>query len=81
MNSIRPKQHRLRLDAEAYQQLCHRVLERDGWRCQVCGSMQSLHVHHKQFRNHSGDDSQDNLISLCDACHKLAHAILNARER
>lgn len=26
------------LDTDAYQQLCRQVLERDGWRCQGCGS-------------------------------------------
>jgi 5-methylcytosine-specific restriction endonuclease McrA len=75
MTPIRPK--RLRLDADAYQQLCRRVLERDGWRCQSCGSMQQLQIHHKQFRSHSGDDSEENLITLCDQCHKLIHGCEN----
>jgi hypothetical protein len=26
-------------------------------------------VHHKEFRSHSGADSQVNLITLCTACH------------
>jgi len=39
----------------------------------VCGVMQNLEVHHKKFRSHSGDDSDDNLITLCNHCHKLAH--------
>jgi 5-methylcytosine-specific restriction endonuclease McrA len=73
MNPIRPKQPRLRLDAEAYQKLCREILERDGWRCQGCGATQRLQVHHKQFRSHSGDDSEENLITLCDRCHELTH--------
>jgi 5-methylcytosine-specific restriction endonuclease McrA len=73
MNPIRPKQPRLRLDEDAYQQLCRQILERDRWRCQGCGSMQELQVHHKEFRSHSGDDSVENLITLCERCHKLAH--------
>ena len=73
MSSIRPKQPRLHLDADSYRQLCARVLERDGWRCQSCGSMQQLQVHHQQFRSHGGDDSEENLITLCDGCHKLLH--------
>jgi hypothetical protein len=32
----------LRLDANSYRELHLRVLKRDGWRCQVCGSMQHL---------------------------------------
>jgi 5-methylcytosine-specific restriction endonuclease McrA len=73
MNPIRPKQPRLRLPSNAYQLLSRRVLERDGWRCQGCGAMQQLQVHHKEFRSHSGCDSEDNLITLCDLCHKLVH--------
>jgi 5-methylcytosine-specific restriction endonuclease McrA len=73
MNPFRQKQPRLRLDARAYQQLCREILQRDGWRCQGCGATQQLQVHHLQFRSHSGDDSEENLITLCDHCHKLAH--------
>jgi hypothetical protein len=80
MNPIRPKKSRLQLDADTYQQLCRKILERDGWRCQVCGSMQHLHVHHKQFRSQSGDDSEENLITLCHCCHTLAHGSENWRE-
>ena len=69
-----PKSPRVRLDDNAYQQLRLQVLERDGWRCQVCGSMMNLEVHHAQFRSRQGRDSEDNLISLCVQCHKLSHA-------
>jgi len=80
MNPIRPKQPRLRLDADAYQQLCRKILERDGWRCQGCGAMHQLQVHHKEFRSHSGDDSEENLITLCDDCHRLVHANESSHE-
>jgi 5-methylcytosine-specific restriction endonuclease McrA len=73
MNPLRPKQTRLQLEPHAYQRLCRRVLARDGWKCQACGSMRHLQVHHKQFRSHSGHDSEENLITLCGECHKLAH--------
>jgi 5-methylcytosine-specific restriction endonuclease McrA len=49
------------------------VLERDGWRCQNCGATERLQVHHKQLRSHSGDDSEENLITLCNCYHELAH--------
>ena len=31
---------------ESYSKLHRQVLQRDGWRCQFCGSMQHLQVHH-----------------------------------
>jgi 5-methylcytosine-specific restriction endonuclease McrA len=45
---------RLRLDAAEYNDLRKQVLRRDGWRCQLCGSISNLEVHHQQFRSHSG---------------------------
>ena len=68
-----PGPRRLRLDPESYEALRRRVLRRDGWRCQSCGTMANLEVHHKEFRSHSGDDSEQNLITLCSACHSTVH--------
>jgi hypothetical protein len=48
MSRIRPKQPRLRLDAQSYLQLCREVLQRDGWRCQACGTTSNLEVHHRK---------------------------------
>jgi 5-methylcytosine-specific restriction endonuclease McrA len=73
VNGVRPKQPRLRLDLELYEQLRREVLRRDGWRCQSCGARSSLEVHHKEFRSHSGDDSEQNLITLCSARHATVH--------
>jgi predicted restriction endonuclease len=64
---------RLRLDGVLYERLRQEVLRRDGWRCQLCGTMSNLEVHHRQFRSHSGDDSEENLITLCAKCHLGIH--------
>jgi hypothetical protein len=50
---------------DAYEQLWGRVLVRDNWRCQKCGSPRNLQVHHKKPRSQSGNDSEFNLITLC----------------
>ena len=73
MNTIRPKAVRLRLDSASYAKLRRQVLQRDGWRCQACGSMSKLEVHHQHFRSLGGNDSETNLITLCAACHKAVH--------
>ena len=73
MNLIRPKPTRLRIDPDLYDQLRNQVLRRDGWRCQACGTMSNLEVHHKEFRSHSGTDSDENLITLCNNCHSALH--------
>ena len=63
----------VRLDRAEYKTLREQVLGRDGWRCQFCGSMKSLEVHHQQFRSRSGEDAEENLITLCARCHSSVH--------
>jgi 5-methylcytosine-specific restriction endonuclease McrA len=73
MNPNLLKQTPFRLAECEYQELRKRVLRRDGWRCQSCGSMTNLEVHHHQFRSHSGEDQEGNLITLCNSCHSAEH--------
>ena len=73
MSSTGPDPTRLRLDPMSYEELRQQVLRRDGWRCQSCGTMSNLEVHHKEFRSHAGEDSELNLITLCAECHASAH--------
>ena len=54
MKKFRCKSPRLKLDTNSYRELHHQVLERDGWRCQGCGCMQRLQVHHLKPRSHMG---------------------------
>jgi len=68
-----PKGSPLRLDPNSYQQMQRLVLERDGWRCQFCGSMSGVEVHHINHRSQGGSDCAENLIALCSRCHKLVH--------
>ena len=67
------KTARVRLSQESYRELHQQILRRDGWRCQLCGSMQNLEVHHLRFRSRCGDDSEENLITLCAECHVRVH--------
>jgi len=75
-----PKQVPIRLAPSEYKELRRRVLRRDGWRCQFCGCRQNLEVHHRQYRSHSGEDTEANLITLCEKCHSLAHGIAGPPE-
>jgi 5-methylcytosine-specific restriction endonuclease McrA len=68
-----PKAAPLRLDSLQYENLRQQILRRDGWRCQSCGAMSSLEVHHREFRSRLGSDSEENLITLCTSCHATAH--------
>ena len=54
------------------------VLWRDGYTCQCCGAHTTkkndvkLHVHHRESRK-TGGNAPDNLVTLCEDCHKKLH--------
>jgi 5-methylcytosine-specific restriction endonuclease McrA len=68
-----------RLEPNLYNQIRLQVLRRDAWRCQECGIMSNLEVHHIEFRSHSGGDSEENLITLCAACHHEIHHVVKVK--
>jgi 5-methylcytosine-specific restriction endonuclease McrA len=72
-NPSSQKTPRIRITPELYATLRREVLERDGWRCQRCGSSQCLDVHHMKRRSALGDDAEANLITLCRECHQIQH--------
>ena len=73
MKGLRQKEPRLRLSLAEYEALRKRALERDGWRCQSCGSQRDLQVHHLRPRSQLGHDALENLITLCVGCHQHHH--------
>ncbi|MGV8123793.1 MAG: hypothetical protein AB2L14_28935 [Candidatus Xenobiia bacterium LiM19] len=48
-----------------------KVLERDGYKCQVpgCSNRRNIHAHHLEFRSHGGSDAIQNQLSLCVSHH------------
>ena len=52
------------------------VLFRDNHTCQCCKGKskdKKLNIHHIKHRSKGGSNKQDNLITLCETCHKLLH--------
>ena len=70
---LRRKQPRFKLSPEEYIVVRKQVLERDGWRCQDCGEVKDLQVHHMKPRSQLGGDVTQNLITLCASCHGKRH--------
>jgi len=51
-----------------------KVLWRDNYTCQCCKTKKGcLHIHHIIYRSNGGSDEEDNLITLCENCHKKLH--------
>ena len=49
------------------------VLERDNYTCQNCFKKgdSKFHIHHILKKREDGEDTEDNLITVCPTCHKL----------
>lgn len=69
-----------------WQKIRLKVLERDAYRCKVCGTgdgLQPLHVHHiqpfKTFTTLEAANALPNLITLCPACHRKAEQNIRIR--
>lgn len=45
------------------------AFERDGWKCIVCGSAGPLELDHARALMNGGDNSLENLHTLCHDCH------------
>jgi len=73
MSKVKQRRPRKRLTPEDYSNLRKGVLQRDGWRCQNCGTSENLHVHHIERRSNLGNDGEENLITVCAGCHSAIH--------
>jgi len=54
------------------------ILERDGYKCRLCGSSSNLQVHHIKYSNGKNAWEYPNLdlITLCKECHSKVHSDL-----
>lgn len=56
-----------------WQGLKLKVLERDHYICKDCGSPINVQVHHTRYPELWGEETIDDLITLCDECHAKKH--------
>lgn len=66
-------------DDVSFNAMRRQILERDGHKCRECGSSSALRVHHIEQRASGGPYSADNLITLCETCHREKHRIVSHR--
>ena len=50
-----------------------KVLKRDNYTCQICGSRENLEAHHIIPKSKGGTNLVKNGITLCEDCHKAVH--------
>jgi 5-methylcytosine-specific restriction endonuclease McrA len=72
------KKKPIRLKGERLRRLQQSVLERDNYSCQggSCpGGFPIDKPHHIKFKSQGGEDTMENLITLCRHCHGQKHGI------
>jgi 5-methylcytosine-specific restriction endonuclease McrA len=52
-----------------------KALERDGYKCVLCGATENLAVHHKDESGQTDNPNHelDNLVTVCSSCHTKQH--------
>ena len=60
------------LDDEHWAKTRKKIMARDGYRCQICGSKRDLQVHHLTYKN-IGQETDEQLVCLCRQCHFGLH--------
>lgn len=61
------------MQSELWRTKRKRILARDNYRCQKCGSAINLRVHHIRYPDVYGAEPDDDLVTLCDSCHQEVH--------
>ena len=65
------------LRSNAWNNIRNQVLERDKYKCKICGATENLRVHHKNYENiYNEENALCDLVTLCDNCHKELHEFL-----
>ena len=59
------------LQSEDWMKLRRRVLERDEYKCHLCGN-RANRVHHLSYQNIYNEDLDD-LVGVCEGCHQGIH--------
>lgn len=69
-----------KLHDDRWKEKRNKILERDGYKCQWCGSEHSLQVHHKRYDKFPNGEMVEPwdypdkcLITLCGDCHRKYH--------
>jgi 5-methylcytosine-specific restriction endonuclease McrA len=68
------KKYREYLQSDEWAQLKIDLFKDRGYKCEECGNKKRLAIHHLTYENIYNENSED-LIILCEKCHKKAHGI------
>lgn len=62
------------IKSDLWKQRTEKVRERNGGRCELCLFRKGSSVHHRTYVN-LGSEKDEDLIHVCDSCHKAIHRL------
>lgn len=68
----RRKKYQLYLRSAKWKSKRKARIFQDSGQCVFCGSRHKLEVHHKTYQRF-GNEQLNDLVTLCEACHKKTH--------
>ena len=71
INEFKPFDYKEYLKSPKWNKKRYKVFERDNFKCQKCGK-RGTQAHHLNYKN-IGNEKLDDLITLCNKCHKKEH--------
>jgi len=60
------------LKSKEWINLRNSILNQRGYKCERCASKKNLHLHHLTYER-VGFENEDDLVILCQQCHKFVH--------
>ena len=79
MNPIVKSEYELYLESPEFDELRKAVLNRDNYKCKICGNTEILQIHHLTYL-HVYHEKLEDLVCLCKRCHSTYHAIDNMKK-
>lgn len=71
--TTRKQQYKEYIQSEEWSLKRREALYIHGNYCNKCGVQNKLHIHHKTYSNLFSENVLNDLIPLCEVCHKLLH--------
>jgi len=74
LNKLKTMPYKEYLQTEHWKGVRKRALSRANYKCQLCGSKETLNIHHNTYDNR-GCEKDEDLIALCQNCHGRYHDV------
>ena len=69
------------ISSEKWNIIKHIIVRKRGYKCELCGHIRNIQLHHKNYDHKLGYEREEDLILLCDRCHKVSHQDLECFQR